>query len=138
MQAWHGSILVILAATSVSSAQVGSISPAEERIQASEKAIQSNPQRYQAYNDLAFALVSRGRETADAKYYRQAAEAVETSLLLAPDNFEALTAQVEVLNEAIFFEFGQSWQNDLAIVITGYGQDSQRGACLLPSLEPRS
>jgi len=97
MQAWHGSILVILAATSVSSAQVGSISPAEERIQASEKAIQSNPQRYQAYNDLAFALVSRGRETADAKYYRQAAEAVETSLLLAPDNFEALKAQVEVL-----------------------------------------
>jgi len=97
MQAWHGSILVILAATSVSSAQAGSLSPAEERIQAAEQAIQNNPQRYQAYNDLAFALVSRARETSDAMYYGQAAEAVEKSLRLARGNFEALKAQVEVL-----------------------------------------
>ncbi|MGO9270408.1 MAG: tetratricopeptide repeat protein [Terriglobia bacterium] len=96
MQAWHGSILVILATTLVSSAEVGPLSPAEERIQAAEKAIQNNPQRYQTYNDLAFALVSRARETSDAKYYRQAAEAVEKSLRLASDNFEALKAQVEV------------------------------------------
>ncbi len=97
MQAWRGSILVILAAAAVSSAQVGVLSPAEEKIQTAEKAVQNNPQRYQNYNDLAFALVSRARETSDAECYSQAAEAVEKSLSLAPGNFEAMKARVEVL-----------------------------------------
>jgi len=97
MKAWRISILVMLAAAAASSAQSGVLSPAEERIQTAEKAIQSNAQRYQTYNDLAFALVGRARETSDAKYYAQAAEAVESSLRLAPGNFEALKAHVEVL-----------------------------------------
>jgi tetratricopeptide (TPR) repeat protein len=46
---------------------------------------------------LAFSLVSRARETPDANYYGQAAEVLQKSLHLAPDNFEGLKAQVEVL-----------------------------------------
>jgi len=97
MRAWRGSVLLIVTIAAVSAAQVGSLSPAEERIQTAKAAIQKNPQRYQAYNDLAFALVSRGRETSDAKYFGNAAEAVEESLRRAPNNFEAMKAKVEVL-----------------------------------------
>ena len=101
MRALRGAILVILAAAAVSRAQSTAglpwLSPAEQRVRAAKEAIQSNPQRYQAYNDLAFALVSRGRETADLSYYDRAAEAVQESLHLSPNNFEALKAKVEVL-----------------------------------------
>jgi tetratricopeptide (TPR) repeat protein len=96
MRAWRGLVLVMMAA-GVASAQTGKVSPAEERIQTAENAIKNNPQRFQAYNDLAFALISRARETSDAKCYSQAAEAVEKSLRLAPDNSEAVKAKVSVL-----------------------------------------
>jgi tetratricopeptide (TPR) repeat protein len=96
MQSLRGLILIMVAAFAVVPAP-GALSPAQQRLQAAENAIKSNPDRYQAYNDLAFSLVSRARETSDASYYNQAAEALQKSLRLTPDNFEALKAQVEVL-----------------------------------------
>jgi tetratricopeptide (TPR) repeat protein len=96
MQSLRGLILIVVAAFAAVPAP-GALSPAQQRLQAAENAIKSNPDRYQAYNDLAFSLVSRARETSDASYYNQAAEALQKSLRLTPDNFEALKAQVEVL-----------------------------------------
>jgi tetratricopeptide (TPR) repeat protein len=71
-----------------------SLSPAELRIEAARKVLQKQPNRVQAYNDLAMALIRRARETADTSYYQQAAEAVANSLRLQPDNFEAGQARV--------------------------------------------
>jgi len=90
-------ILIMVAAFAVLPAPGAPLSPAERKIQAAENAIKNKPDRYQAYNDLAFSLVSLARETSGATCYSQAAEALHKSLLLAPDNFEALKAQVEVL-----------------------------------------
>jgi len=96
MQALRVLILIRVAAFAVVPAP-GALSPAQQRVQAAENAIKNKPDRYQAYNDLSFSLVSRARETSDASYYGQAAEALQKSLRLAPDNFEALKAQAEVL-----------------------------------------
>jgi len=75
----------------------GSLSPSELRIEAAQKVLQKQPNRYQAYNDLALALVRRARETADTSYYQQARVAIETSLRIQPENFEADQAGVALL-----------------------------------------
>ena len=72
-------------------------SPAELRIAADQKVLQKQPSRYQAYNDLALALVRRARETGDKSYYPQAQVAIESSLRIQPENFEAGQAHVALL-----------------------------------------
>ena len=64
-------------------------SPAEQRAAAAERVIAAKPSA-DAYNELALALARRARETADPQYYAQAERAIESSLELASDNFEAL------------------------------------------------
>ena len=64
-------------------------SPAAEKIAVARKAIELNPKNADGYNQLAFALSRRARETSDPDYYEQALEAVNESLRLAPDNFDA-------------------------------------------------
>jgi tetratricopeptide (TPR) repeat protein len=81
----------------VGAAEGGSPSPAEVRIEADQKILQKQPNRYQAYNDLALALVRRARETGDNSYYEQAQIAIASSLRIEPDNFEAEQAQVDLL-----------------------------------------
>ena len=70
--------------------------PAEERIRAAERAVGMKPTP-DAYNQLALAYARRARETADPNYYARAEEAIESSLRLAPDNFEALKMRAWVL-----------------------------------------
>ena len=65
-------------------------SPAERKMAIARRKIERDPRHYHGYNELALALTQRARETADPRYYRQAADAVRTSLELSPDNFEAL------------------------------------------------
>jgi tetratricopeptide (TPR) repeat protein len=92
---------VLILAFSVSyaagAAEGGSPSPAELRIQAAQKALQTQPNRFQDYNDLALALVRRARESGDVAYYPQAGAAIEKSLRIKPENFEAKQAYVELL-----------------------------------------
>lgn len=64
-------------------------SPAVEKIVVARKVIELNPKSADGYNQLAFALSRRARETSDPDYYEQALEAVNESLRLAPDNFDA-------------------------------------------------
>jgi len=73
------------------------LSPAELRIEADQKVLQKQPNRYQAYNDLALAMVRRARETGDKSYYPQAQTAIESSLRIQPENFEAGQAHVALL-----------------------------------------
>jgi tetratricopeptide (TPR) repeat protein len=68
----------------------GTESPAERKVTLAKQRIARDPKHPQGYNDLALALTQRARETADPVFYQQAEEAVQTSLAVAPDNFEAL------------------------------------------------
>src|SRR6266849_4228164 len=78
-------------------AQTPAPSPAQKAIAAAQEQIKKDSTQPEGYNELAKALVRRGRETADADYYRQAARAVEGSLRIEPDNFEGLKARVMVM-----------------------------------------
>jgi tetratricopeptide (TPR) repeat protein len=73
------------------------LSPAEQKIAWARKQIEKQPNRYQAYSDLAMALARRARETSDTRFYMQAQEALGKSLALMPDNFEARKAEVWIL-----------------------------------------
>jgi tetratricopeptide (TPR) repeat protein len=89
--------LAILASGAAGGAPVDSPSPAELRIEAAQKVLQKQPDHFQAYNDLALALVRRGRETGHSMYYPQARVAIEESLRVKPENFEAEQAEVDLL-----------------------------------------
>jgi tetratricopeptide (TPR) repeat protein len=64
--------------------------PAERAIESARSAIARGPESAEAFNQLAMALARRARETADPAHYHEAQAAVDESLKLAPDNFEAL------------------------------------------------
>jgi tetratricopeptide (TPR) repeat protein len=72
-------------------------SPAQRRIDAAKLVLQKQPSRYQAYNELAIALVRRARETGDGRYEQQAEHAIEISVRIQPQNFEGKQAHVFVL-----------------------------------------
>jgi tetratricopeptide (TPR) repeat protein len=78
-------------------AQVPALSPAQRAILAAEEQIKKDPKQSLGYNDLAKALVRRGRETGHPDYYQQAARAVQDSLKVEPENFEGYKARVMVL-----------------------------------------
>ena len=89
--------LVISASGSAIAGDGGSSSPAELRIAGAQKVLQKQPNRYQAYNDLALSLIRRARETGDSSYHEQAGLAIASSLKIEPGNFEAEQAQVDLL-----------------------------------------
>jgi tetratricopeptide (TPR) repeat protein len=72
-------------------------SPASIRVEAAQKVLQKQPTRFQAENDLAIALIRRARETGDNSYDQQAQVAIERSLKIQPENFEAGQAHVALL-----------------------------------------
>jgi tetratricopeptide (TPR) repeat protein len=72
-------------------------SPATLRVEAAQKVLEKQPNRYQAENDLAIALIRRTRETGDKSYDQQAQAAIERSLKIQPENFEAGQAHVALL-----------------------------------------
>ena len=89
--------LTICATGTASAADGNSPSPAALRIAGAQKVLQKQPSRYQAYNDLALALVRRARETGNISYYEQAQAAIDSSLRIQPRNFEAQQAHVNLL-----------------------------------------
>jgi tetratricopeptide (TPR) repeat protein len=89
--------LVFSASGSAIAGDGGFSSPAALRIAGAQMVLQKQPNRYQAYNDLALALVRRARETGDTSYYGQAGLAIASSLKIEPGNFEAQEAQVDLL-----------------------------------------
>src|SRR5205823_2554649 len=66
-------------------------------IAAAREQIKKDPSQSQPYNDLAKALVRRGRETADPDYYNQAERALQDSFRVEPDNFEGHKSRVMIL-----------------------------------------
>ncbi len=76
---------------------VPALTHVQQTMAAAEAAIRKNPKNAEGYNDLALAFVQRARETSDPKYYRQADEALGSSLKLAPDNFAGQKVRVLIL-----------------------------------------
>ena len=72
-------------------------SPAESRILAARANVKTKPDSASAYNDLAAALCRKGRDTKDPGVYQQAEMAVNQSLRLSKENYEARKLQVTVL-----------------------------------------
>jgi len=89
--------LAISGAIAACARDAGSPSPAEIRIEAAQRVLQKQPNRYQAYNDLALALIHRARESGDNSYLQQADVAIENSLRIQPANFEGGQAHVALL-----------------------------------------
>jgi tetratricopeptide (TPR) repeat protein len=91
---------VIAAATVAAAASASlaaqTLSPAEQRIVAIERAL-AREKSADGYNALALAFARRARETADGAFYDRADEAIEASLRLAPENLEALKMRAWVL-----------------------------------------
>jgi tetratricopeptide (TPR) repeat protein len=73
--------------------------PAQQKIAGALAAIKENPDRGQPYNELALGYLRRVRETADTRYYDQAEIALQKSLQINPDNFEAQKTRVMLMLE---------------------------------------
>lgn len=82
--------------------------PAEVKIESAQRTIEKDPTGYTAYNDLAFALTKRARETADPKYYEEALKHLAKSQELSPNNFEGEKIRVWALLGQ--HEFGQAYK----------------------------
>ena len=90
-------LIALVAAPAYAQAPLSVSTPAQQGIAWAEAAIKENPDRGQTYNDLALAYIRRVRETSDANYYDQAQTALQKSLQITPDNFEARKAEVVIL-----------------------------------------
>jgi tetratricopeptide (TPR) repeat protein len=73
------------------------LSTVDLRIAAARKQVDANPKSSAAYNDLAFALIRKGRDVQDEAIYREADSAINQSLHLTPDNYDARKLHVAVL-----------------------------------------
>jgi tetratricopeptide (TPR) repeat protein len=93
----HVLVVVALMSGLGSTAASAKLSPAEQKIEWAEKAIEKDPGRFQAYNELAIALARRARETSDVGYYLRGETALKKSFELMPDNLEGRKAQVWIL-----------------------------------------
>ncbi len=71
--------------------------PAQQKIALALAVIKENPNRIQAYNDLALGYIRRVRETSEVRYYDQAETALQESLQMSPDNFEAQKTRVMLM-----------------------------------------
>jgi len=85
------------AAQSITDPANTDLSPAAQSIAAASKTISDKPTECTGYNLLATALVRRAQETSDVSFYAQAESAVEKSLKIAPNNFDAAKIRVSIL-----------------------------------------
>jgi len=124
-------LITIAGSVAVGASENRSLSPAELRIESAQKVLQRQPNRYQAYNDLALALVQRARETADKSYYPQAQAAIESSLRIQPENFEAGQAHAALLlaehRYGAALEEAQALNHRMpdAVLVWGYMADAE-------------
>lgn len=70
--------------------------PAQEKIESARTTVTASP-GYQAYHDLARALLLRARESGDISFYAEAERALAQAALLAPDNLENESIAVSLL-----------------------------------------
>jgi len=72
-------------------------SPAQQRIAAAQLQIKANPEKLQAYNELAIGFLRRARETAEPNYLNEADDALAQGLKLDGDDFQLHKTQIALL-----------------------------------------
>ena len=71
--------------------------PAQQRIAAARIQLQVDPEKVQAYNELALAFLRRARETADSSYLKDADAALAEGLNLDATDFQLQKTQVALM-----------------------------------------
>jgi tetratricopeptide (TPR) repeat protein len=107
------------------------LTPAQQKIAAAKKAIESTPERPQGYNQLAIAFERRAAETGDVSFYDHAEEALRKSFSLSAANLEAQKIRASVLlGEGRYREaleqataVNKLWPDD--VLVYGYIADAQ-------------
>ena len=81
-------------------------SPADRQLRAARSLVQSRPSDAKGYNQLAAAYMQKARESEDFAVNARAMEALDRSLRLAPDNYDALKMRAKLLLTFHRFEEG--------------------------------
>ena len=71
-------------------------SKADQRILRAVRAIEKMPDRSEGYNELASAYMQKARETADFDLNAKADDAIKRSLVVEPDNYDALKLRAKL------------------------------------------
>lgn len=82
-------------------------SPADRQLRAARALVQSRPSDAKGYNQLAAAYMQKAREAEDFAVNKRAMEALDRSLRLAPDNYDALKMRAKLLLTFHRFEEGR-------------------------------
>jgi tetratricopeptide (TPR) repeat protein len=88
------------------SAETGPQTPADRQLRAALGVVQSRPSDAKGYNLLAAAYMQKAREAEDFQVNAKATEALDRSLQLAPDNYDALKLRAKLLLTFHRFEEG--------------------------------
>jgi len=88
-------------------------SPAQQRIAAAKLQLTADPNKVQAYNELAIAYLRRARETADASYLKEADSALAQGLKLDANDFQLQRTQVALMLSR--HEFAQALEHASAL-----------------------
>jgi len=78
-------------------AVVGTATPADREIRAAQGVIERSPSDAKGYNLLAAAYMQKARESEDYAVNSKAGEALDRSLKIAPDNYDALKLRAKLL-----------------------------------------
>ena len=76
----------------------------EIRVTAANEAIRKDPERYQAYDDLAYNLVKLSEETSDGADLEEAEAALAKSFAIAPRNFQGEDAGISSSRRTPIFQ----------------------------------
>jgi len=72
-------------------------SPADRQLRAARAAVEREPESAKGYNLLAAALMQKAREAEDFQINERAADALDRSLRVAPDDYDALKLRAKLL-----------------------------------------
>ena len=90
-------LLFICLAVTCCAASAQQVSPVDARIAAAHSEIKKDPTSPASFNNLAFALIRKGRDFQDESLYVEAGKALDQSLHLSPGNVEAAKLRAAVL-----------------------------------------
>jgi tetratricopeptide (TPR) repeat protein len=79
------------------SAESGRQTPADRQVSAARALVERQPSDAKGYNLLAAAYMQKAREAEDFRINKQAMEALDRSLKVAPDNYDALKLRAKLL-----------------------------------------
>jgi tetratricopeptide (TPR) repeat protein len=91
-------LLVLTTTACITAAQQNAAGPpSQQRILAAQRRISVDPKAWQAYNELASALLRAARDSSDAALYERADNALQHSLQLSPANYDARKLRISLL-----------------------------------------